>query len=33
MTLLDKLEDFKEAELFQDRVEIGKMIVRILEKL
>lgn len=27
------LQDFKEAELFQDRVEIGKMIVRILEKL
>ncbi|WP_455257213.1 winged helix-turn-helix transcriptional regulator [Peptoniphilus asaccharolyticus] len=27
------LRDFKDAELFQDRVEIGKMIVRILEKL
>lgn len=27
------LEDFKAAELFQERVEIGKMVVRILEKL
>nr|DAL69724.1 MAG TPA: hypothetical protein [Caudoviricetes sp.] len=27
------LEDFMAAELFQERVEIGKMVVRILEKL
>lgn len=27
------LEDFKSLDSFQDRIEIGKMIVRILEKL
>lgn len=26
------LEDFKNADSFQDRVEIGKMVVRILDK-
>lgn len=27
------LEDFKEAELFRERVEIGKMIARLMENL
>ena len=27
------LEDFKRADQFQDRIEIGKMIIRILEKM
>lgn len=32
--MVDKyIEDFEDAETFQDRVEIGKMIIRILEKL
>ena len=32
--MVDKyIEDFEEAEFFQDRVEIGKMITRLLEKL
>lgn len=33
MMVTSYLEDFESAELYTERVEIGKMILRILEKL